>query len=357
MRSVCGCMPTSSAAPLRRASPLDAQELAALGAGGDLQRYGAFRSRHLDARAERSVRERDRHVDDEIRAAALVERRVGDARDDDQVARRAATESGLALPFQANLRTVLDAGRDLHRVALRPALAAGPVAARTRLREPEEALALDGHAAALALRANLRRRAGLRPGAAALAAGGLRLDRDLRLDSAQRILERQAHLHLEIRPSAGTLPLRATSEDVTQPAEAAEEVADVTEVEIDSGAAGEAPAVPRAERVVLLALVGVGEDVVGGLDLLEPLLGLLVARVLVGVVLADELAVGLLDLVLRRGLRDAEGVVEAPSPRCHPHPPSGLPPRPLRAAGRGRRGGNPSGARRSPSPPRGRTAG
>src|SRR6266508_1144996 len=188
MRSVCGCMPTSSAAPLRRAALLDAQELSALGAGGDLQGHRAFRSRHLDARAERGVRKRDRYVDDEIRAAALVERRIGDARDDDQVARRAAAESGLALPLQANLRAVLDAGRDLHRVALRPALAAGPEAARarlldhgaaavaagTRLREPEEALALDGHTAALALRADLRRRAGLSPGTAALAAGGLR---------------------------------------------------------------------------------------------------------------------------------------------------------------------------------------
>src|SRR6266508_564117 len=165
MRSVCGCMPTSSAATLIMYRGLSSIIAPSAPSGA--------------ARAERSVRERDRHVDDEIRAAALVERRVGDARDDDQVARRAATESGLALPFQANRRTVLDAGRDRQRVALRPALAAGPAAARarlldhgaaavaagTRLREPEEALALDGHAAALALRANLRRRAGLRPGA------------------------------------------------------------------------------------------------------------------------------------------------------------------------------------------------
>ena len=59
---------------------------------------------------------------------------------------------------------------------------------------------------------------------------------------------------------------------------------------------------PNSEppAVVLLALVGVRQDVVGLGDLLEALLGLRVARVAVRVVLARELAVGLLDLLLRR---------------------------------------------------------
>ena len=74
---------------------------------------------------------------------------------------------------------------------------------------------------------------------------------------------------------------------------------------------GPAPAaVRRAERVVLLALLGIGEHVVRALHLLEARLGRGVARVLVRVHLADELAVRLLDLVLRRVLRDAEGLVE-----------------------------------------------
>ena len=61
--------------------------------------------------------------------------------------------------------------------------------------------------------------------------------------------------------------------------------------------------------VVLLALLGVAEDVVGVRDLLE---ALLCARVLVGVrvVPAGELAIRLLDLVLRRLLVDAEHLVE-----------------------------------------------
>ena len=65
----------------------------------------------------------------------------------------------------------------------------------------------------------------------------------------------------------------------------------------------------RQRAVVLLALLGVAEDVVRLGDLLEALLGLLVAGVLVGVVLARELAVRLLDLVGRGLALDAEHLV------------------------------------------------
>ena len=58
-------------------------------------------------------------------------------------------------------------------------------------------------------------------------------------------------------------------------------------------------------RVVLLALLGVGERVVGGGDLLELLLRRGVVGVAVRVVLARQLAVRLLDLLVGRLLRDA----------------------------------------------------
>src|SRR5207237_4001200 len=94
-----------------------------------------------------------------------------------------------------------------------------------------------------------------------------------------------------------------------------EQVAEIAEVpEVDVEAAGAAacagPSVRGAEAVVLLPLLRVGEDVVGGLHLLELLLGRSVARVLVRVVLPRELAVRLADLVLRRALLQAEGVVQ-----------------------------------------------
>ena len=71
-----------------------------------------------------------------------------------------------------------------------------------------------------------------------------------------------------------------------------------------------APANMRAHLVVLLALLGVADDVVGLGDLLEPVLRGLVARVGVGVVLARQLAVGLLDLAWLGVLGHAEDLVE-----------------------------------------------
>src|SRR5262249_12488840 len=62
----------------------------------------------------------------------------------------------------------------------------------------------------------------------------------------------------------------------------------------------------RTELVVLLALRGVAEHLVRFVDFLEARFGGLVARIDVGVMLARELAEGLLDFLLGRGLRDAK---------------------------------------------------
>src|SRR6185437_14367388 len=126
---------------------------------------------------------------------------------------------------QLDLRAVLDAGRDLDRVALRAPLAARaaavrarildhgavPAAARTRLRQGEEALALRDDAAAVALGTEDRRGPGLRARASALAAGGLELDRDRRLDAVQRVVERQPHLDLEVPAALAALLLRPSA--------------------------------------------------------------------------------------------------------------------------------------------------
>ncbi len=71
--------------------------------------------------------------------------------------------------------------------------------------------------------------------------------------------------------------------------------------------------------VVLLALLGIAEHVVGLGDLLEARLRLLVVRVAVGVVLTRELAVGLLDLLGGRLLVDPERLVVVGT-RCHADP-------------------------------------
>src|SRR5207249_627780 len=133
-------------------------------------------------------------------------------------------------------------------------------AARARLREPEQALALDLHAAAVALRADDRRRPRLRARAAALAARRVDLDRDLRLDPLERVLEGQVDDRLDVG-AARRLPLGAGAAAAAE--EPAEEVAQVADVEVEVRAAVEPRRTVRTEGVVLLALVRVGEQVVG----------------------------------------------------------------------------------------------
>src|SRR4029450_7993164 len=130
-------------------------------------------------------------------------------------------------------------------------------------------------------------------------------------------------------------------------AEQVAEVSQIAEVEGEPAPGLEArPPVGRAPGVVLLALLRVGENVVRRLDLLEALLGILVAGVRVRVVLARELPVRLLDLVLRRALGDAQDLVEVPSgPRPHADPPRSQSREP--ASGPGRPAGSPSAGRRA----------
>src|SRR5205085_783739 len=187
-------------------------------------------------------------------------------------------------------------------------------------------------------------------GAVAGVAGELELHRHRRLHAAQRILERHAHLDLDIVPALpAALRLRTATAAVE---ETAEEISEIEVAEVERRPARPRTAadatVRRPEAVVLLSLLRVGEDVVGALHLLE---ALLVPRALVRVHLANELAVGLLDLVRSGVLGDAQDLVEAarqlPTPSRSPR---------VRAAARGRRACSPSGAPGPPCPPPARTA-
>src|SRR5262249_52103686 len=162
-------------------------------------------------------------------------------------------------------------------------------------------------AAAAALRADRRRRPGSRTRSVADVATRLEADGKRRLDALQRVLERERDLDLGVGTalSARLLPRTAAHAAAEQ---AAEQVAEVAELERDAliaRAVAHAP-VRGAVVVVGLPLLRVGEDVVGGLELLEALLRLLDPRVLVRVVLPGELAIGLLDLLVGRPLGDAE---------------------------------------------------
>src|SRR5205814_4846833 len=86
---------------------------------------------------------------------------------------------------------------------------------------------------------------------------------------------------------------------------------------VDGAAAARAAEAEEAAAVELLALVRVADEVVRGLHFLEALLGLLVLGIAIRVVPPGELAVRLLDLVLRRVLRHAEDLVRVASVDRH----------------------------------------
>src|SRR5918996_4533997 len=207
------------------------------------------------------------------------------------------------------------AGRDVHAVALDLARAAAPLAGRAGvldlgprapalaagLGDREQPLRLRLEAAALAARADGRRGARLRARPVTGGAGRRQRHRDRHLGTLHRLVERHVHLGLEVPAALGARGARAAAgtaahsaeqvrEDVAHAAEAAAERAGVE-------AAARAAEDPAA-RVVRLALVRVGQDRVRLLHLLEALLGGLVAGVAVRVVLAGELAVGLLYLLV-----------------------------------------------------------
>ncbi len=214
-------------------------------------------------------------------------------------------------------------------------------------------------AAAAALGTGPGCRARLRSRSLARRARRLEADRNRRLHAAQRVLEGEIELDLHVLAAPAALRLRphAATPAAEDPAEQVAEIAELAEVERERTARPELGTAARgAPGVVLLALLRVGEDVVGGLHLLEHLLRLFVTRVLVRVVLPGELAVGLLDLVLRGALLEAEHLVQVLS-RSRRHALRHLRSRrPWPAATRGRPAGTPSGSPRGSRPPRPRTA-
>jgi hypothetical protein len=97
-----------------------------------------------------------------------------------------------------------------------------------------------------------------------------------------RLVERETNLGLEVTALLGARSLLSTAAE-----ERGEDVAEVggeATAREATAAAGKAPGAEPGEAaagVVLLALLGVRERVVGLLDLLEALLGLLVVRIAV----------------------------------------------------------------------------
>src|SRR5207237_6432666 len=170
-------------------------------------------------------------------------------------------------------------------------------AARTRPAERERALVVFDRTAATALRADDGRRARSRAAAATGVTCHLAGEVDGGGDAVDGVEEREVQLRLEVVAPARTNALTALATTATAK-KVAEQVAEPTEVAHVLGREREAPrARARAARtgteparhrpeapdlVVGLALLGVGQHVVGRRDVLEPIL---VAGVGVGMVL------------------------------------------------------------------------
>ena len=137
-------------------------------------------------------------------------------------------------------------------------------------------------------------------------ADGRALQLDLLLDAAGGLDELQVDLVAQVRAAVPGLARAAEAEEV------AEDVAERAEDVLRRGVVAEVRPLEAGHpvAVVELALLGVAEHLVGLGALLEERLGLLVARVAVGVVLHGLGPVGLLDLGAVGLAGDAEHLVE-----------------------------------------------
>ena len=145
---------------------------------------------------------------------------------------------------------------------------------------------------------------------------------DARID----FLESQSHLQAQVAASVYLRATTASTTEATSEAVSAEDIAkhreDIIHVHRCSAEAIEASAEATAHRtvesklIVLLALLWVVQHVVGLCSLLKLLLGLLVARIAVGVIFDGYLSVCLLDFVFRGRLADAQHLVVV-SFLCH----------------------------------------
>ena len=226
---------------------------------------------------------------------------------------------------------LIDAGGYLHRhsalgrtTAGAPALGAGLLddlpGPRTPQTHPgldelsEHGAADDPHlAATVALRAGLDRGNIHRARTFTGGADSLRGERDLLLDAEGRLLERQLHIDGKIVPAGGpSLLSRPEGTAAERPAEQIlEKVAKAREaVEVEAaGAAGAAAQAIVPVRVVGATLLRIAEHLVRFGGFLELVLAVGIVNSHVGVVLASQLAIGLLYLLDIGVTGDAEHFV------------------------------------------------
>ena len=271
-----------------------------------------------------ACRKAHRHFDDYVVILAYEEVVLLDVDHHVEVARRSAAPSGLALAAQLQARSVVDAGRNPYRERLGTADASLALALGAGVGD-DRALAAalaagggDGKEALLG--ADLS-------GAAAIGAGASALGAAARTASGAGVAGRQA---LELDDFFGAargfleLDFEVVAQVVAAPraragasASGAEEIAEnVGEDFLEALGEFEAEAVALRSleggvtvAVILRATFRVGQHLVGFVEFLEALLGLLVAGIAVGMKLDREAAVGFLEIFLAGAAVDSENLV------------------------------------------------
>lgn len=300
---------------------------------GDGELHLAVERGHLDLGAEDGLRVAYLLLEQDGGTVALKAGVRAHADGHEQVALRAAVRAGVAVAGAGDGLPVVDTGGDVHRHLVLAADAAHAAAGlaglmyylagasalgagRRGLREAEgRALGGANRARALAVGADLRRRAG--GTAVALAVGALLYAADGHLfftaegGLLEAYVQRRAHA-LAAAGAVGIAPRAAAeAEYVSEAAENVAQIAEITEA-AEARAAVEAGVRVEgrvAELVVLFALFLVGEHLVGLVRLLEALLAGLVVRVQVGVSGFGDIPVCFFYFIRRGALVNAEHLV------------------------------------------------
>src|ERR1035437_3225278 len=318
-----------------RHAPAPQPDLGArLSARSDLEILFAFDGRDACPRTQRGLDDRHLQVEVDLGPFAAQDRVWSHVHGHVEVAGRAAADADLALAREPDLMAFVDAGRDRDPDLLMP-LGASFAAASTAGRGDDAALAvatiagrdidhLSEHrladaailAAAAAGASRHRHAAGRGPGPGAGNAPVEQVELDLLLDAADRLVEGDAKVVAQVGarlaaapPAAGRGAAHAGKETVKQIAEATEALREGRSRPAHVAQAG------SPDEVVDLAALGIGQDLIGLVDFLEPFRGLSFG-VDVRVPLLGELAEGALDIGVGRGSIHAQDLVVA-SFACH----------------------------------------
>ena len=308
---------------MRNSAAAELELVAGLGSVVNFEADLSVQGRDDDLRAQRRLHKGHRHLAKDVVSLPLKEGMRPHRHGHMEVAGRAAVGTGVAAASHRKHLSVVDAGRhgnlqvagaadaSLSRTGRAgilddPAGAAAALAGALRLHLAEgRALDLRHAAPPVAGRTGDRRRAF--SGSAAAAVGTAFHDghADGFLTALGRLLEGEVEVGLGVRSPTGRVGVGALAAEAAAE-NAPKDVAQILEAEPAAIAAATVTAAgPEvgidagvAELVVTGFLILIGQNLVGLVDLLKFGLGLLVARVQVGVIFLGRLSVGLFDLVI-----------------------------------------------------------